>query len=157
MQASAGHVGRHRLNPPSPRPPGRPPTPAASTNWDPGHLQRYVMAAAANIPGLDRYADVAKAAGIDPSTLSKWWRGMRPTPDSLDRLTNALCLTDSGRAGLYTVCGYTAPAGRSPDPLAARIAALIAPDNPLSAEVRLMLAAAIAPYEARRTRNPRVA
>jgi transcriptional regulator with XRE-family HTH domain len=115
------------------------------------------MSAAVGIPGLDRYADVARAAGIDPSTLSKWWRGMRPTPDSLDRLAAALCLTATGRAGLYTVCGYTAPPGRGGDPLAAAIAALIAPDSPVAAEVRRVLAQAIAPFTGRAPRTARVA
>jgi transcriptional regulator with XRE-family HTH domain len=67
-----------------------------------------------------RQADFARAAGIDVSMISRWLRGRRPDPASLERIAAALGFDLDT---LLTLAGHRPRAPRDDDP---RVATLIA-------------------------------
>jgi transcriptional regulator with XRE-family HTH domain len=67
-----------------------------------------------------RQADFARAAGIDVSLVSRWLRGRRPDPASLEKVAAALGIDLDA---LLTLAGHRPPAPRDDDP---RVASLVA-------------------------------
>ena len=67
-----------------------------------------------------RQADFARAAGIDVSMVSRWLRGRRPDPASLERVATALGMDLDA---LLTLAGHRPRTPRDDDP---RVAALVA-------------------------------
>ena len=67
-----------------------------------------------------RQADFARAAGIDVSMVSRWLRGRRPDPASLERVATALGMDLDA---LLTLAGHRPRMPRDDDP---RVAALVA-------------------------------
>jgi transcriptional regulator with XRE-family HTH domain len=67
-----------------------------------------------------RQADFARAAGIDVSMISRWLRGRRPDPASLERIAMALGVDLDT---LLTLAGHRPRSPRDDDP---RVATLIA-------------------------------
>src|SRR5438552_8841175 len=50
--------------------------------WDHEAFRDYILRAAANVPGTDRQADIARIVVIIPSLLSKWFRGLEQPSDA---------------------------------------------------------------------------
>jgi transcriptional regulator with XRE-family HTH domain len=67
-----------------------------------------------------RQADFARAAGVDVSMVSRWLRGRRPDPASLERVAAALGVDLDA---LLTLAGHRPRSPRDDDP---RVATLIA-------------------------------
>jgi transcriptional regulator with XRE-family HTH domain len=67
-----------------------------------------------------RQADFARAAGIDVSLVSRWLRGRRPDPTSLEKVAAALGIDLDA---LLTLAGHRPPTPRDDDP---RVASLVA-------------------------------
>lgn len=67
-----------------------------------------------------RQADFARAVGVDVSMVSRWLRGRRPDPGSLERVATALGVDLDA---LLTLAGHRPPSPRDDDP---RVAALVA-------------------------------
>lgn len=67
-----------------------------------------------------RQADFARAAGVDVSMVSRWLRGRRPDPASLERVAAALGMDLDA---LLTLAGHRPRSPRDDDP---RVAALVA-------------------------------
>jgi transcriptional regulator with XRE-family HTH domain len=67
-----------------------------------------------------RQADFARAADVDVSMVSRWLRGRRPDPASLERVATALGVDLDA---LLTLAGHRPPTVRDDDP---RVAALVA-------------------------------
>jgi transcriptional regulator with XRE-family HTH domain len=67
-----------------------------------------------------RQADFARAAGVDVSLVSRWLRGRRPDPVSLERVAVSLGVDLDL---LLTLAGHRPPAPRDADP---RVATLVA-------------------------------
>jgi transcriptional regulator with XRE-family HTH domain len=58
-----------------------------NTDWDYEAFKTYVVTAAANLPGVQSQADIARAIGVGASLLSKWFRGdEKPSLDSLEKI-----------------------------------------------------------------------
>lgn len=67
-----------------------------------------------------RQADFARAAGVDVSMVSRWLRGRRPDPASLERVAEAL---GADLDLLLTLAGHRPRTPRDDDP---RVASLVA-------------------------------
>jgi transcriptional regulator with XRE-family HTH domain len=67
-----------------------------------------------------RQADFARVAGVDVSMVSRWLRGRRPDPTSLERVAAALGVEIDA---LLTLAGHRPSSPRDDDP---RVAALVA-------------------------------
>ena len=80
MRNPNGDTGRARL---VDRPPGYPGHWQAlasfrvGNGWDHVAFREYVLAAASKIPDVTTQADIARAAGVGQSNLSKWFRGQQ--------------------------------------------------------------------------------
>lgn len=58
-----------------------------NAGWDYEAFKAYVVNAAANLPGVTSQAGIARAVGVGPSLLSKWFRGEEtPSLDSLQKI-----------------------------------------------------------------------
>lgn len=61
-----------------------------SNSWDHEAFRNYILHAAVAL-GLDKQADIARATGVTPSLLSKWFRGLeRPSTESLRKISDEL-------------------------------------------------------------------
>ncbi len=69
-----------------------------------------------------RQADFARAAGLDVSMVSRWLRGRRPDPASLERVAVAL---GEDLDVLLTLAGYRPRSPRDDDPRAATLVAKV--------------------------------
>lgn len=65
-----------------------------------------------------RQADLARAAGLDVSMVSRWRRGRRPDPASLERIAVALGVDLDL---LLTLAGHRPPSPRDDDPRVATL------------------------------------
>jgi transcriptional regulator with XRE-family HTH domain len=90
---------------------GANPEPSSSYSaWMRGEMQRRQW----------RQTDFARAAGINVSMVSRWLRGRRPDPTSLEKVAAALGIDLDA---LLTLAGHRPPAARDDDP---RVASLVA-------------------------------
>jgi transcriptional regulator with XRE-family HTH domain len=174
---------RPKIDRPKVRPPGwRPMTrPDALTSchvrndWDYEAFQRYILAAAAGVPGVHTQADIARIAGIpSASLLSKWFRGReQPSDASLRKIKEgfarhgvAVSLRDMAHLAGRTLEDEPGPDIAPPfvevDPYVARVATVLDPEQGLTDEergtVRAMLDLILPPLERlmrsrRRTRS----
>lgn len=120
-----------------------------STEWGPdagASLRAYVLSHAANAStDIKTVADLSRAAGIKPSVLSKWFRGIeQPAVQSLERLapvikaplTELLVLAARVSADDLGLDSHPEPAELLGHPLARELDSLLAEDSPLTVEDR---------------------
>jgi transcriptional regulator with XRE-family HTH domain len=116
-------------------------------SWDHRAFRDYVITAAANLPNVKTQADIARVAGIVPSLLSKWFRGLeQPNIASLDKLATGLqvplrdLVALSGRLPESEVGERpTPPPPILVHPLARDLDAILSPSSPVPAEDRAAL------------------
>jgi transcriptional regulator with XRE-family HTH domain len=116
-----------------------------NTEWDPGEFKTYVVNAAANLPGVTSQADIARAANVGASLLSKWFRG-EETP-SLDSLTKLATLPGAKLNDLLRLTGRVDDDGAAPlvttmrpvHPRARELDDMLAVESPLAVAEREVL------------------
>lgn len=84
--------------------------------WDHEAFYRNVVARAKSLGLANSTAELARAVGIGHGMLSKWYRGQeRPTPKSLQKLSDVLTLPEERAAGksayteLMVLAGHLQP------------------------------------------------
>lgn len=115
-----------------------------NTEWDPEAFKAYVVGCAANLEGVNSQADIARAAGVGPSLLSKWFRG-EETP-SLDSLKKLAGLPGAKLDDLLQLTGrvsgdgaVAAVAVRAAHPLARELDDMLAERSPIATADRQVL------------------
>ncbi|MEU5668992.1 helix-turn-helix domain-containing protein [Micromonospora sp. NPDC047753] len=126
-----------------------------SAAWDHEAFYRNVVARAKSLGIANSTAELARAVGIGHGMLSKWYRGQeRPTPRSLQKLSDVLTLPDERAQGksayteLMVLAGHLQPhevglaeAPAPPpaverDPLAVEVEQLLSETSKLNPEER---------------------
>jgi transcriptional regulator with XRE-family HTH domain len=136
-------------------------------SWDHEAFRDYVIVAAANLPNVKTQADIARVAGIVPSLLSKWFRGLeQPNFTSLEKLATGLqvplrdLIALSGRLPEGEVGERPVPPPPIlVNPLALELDRMLDDESPLSDEdrhaIRTIVDRVIAPYRRQmRRRRP---
>jgi transcriptional regulator with XRE-family HTH domain len=171
-----GHPSADRLRTrPMDRPQGRLDRRYALTSfrvgndWDYEAFRDYVLAAAAQVPGVTTLADINRITGIGQSSLSKWFNGREQPSDKNLRLLQAgfaehgvqVNLRDlaqlAGRLTYDDGAEIAAPVVTFGDPLAREIDQMLADESPLAVEdkdaIRALLDRLIDPYRRRMRRR----